>query len=252
MQRIRWSNVENELISSSLARVFADEPTASNEAALRKAQMQLPAFRRAKISYTKLKTYGPMIDVARERALQARQTRNAPLQQQPTPTPAIEPTLSLETAIGKALVVLVDQICVMVIERMQSAAAKTTTPVAAPVAQVDRGEARANVREREILAGTTAAEDAEVRRVLIIGLMGAQVDTIRDKYRDRPVSLAFMTADEAKSQPLLWRHPIILMTKFISHAVQTKAQQASSKVRYCNGGVTECCEILDQITKGAK
>jgi hypothetical protein len=152
--------------------------------------------------------------------------------------------MSLETTIGKALVALVDQICAMVIERVAQSQNE------APAFQMDRAAAKANVRERETLA--TATEVRDTQRVLIVGLMGAQIGYVRDRYRGRPLEPAFMTADEAKSQPVHRNCTIILMTKFISHAVQKKAQQSLQRVRYCNGGVDECCKIIDEILQGVK
>jgi hypothetical protein len=152
--------------------------------------------------------------------------------------------MSLETTIGKALVALVDQICAMVIERVAQ------SQIEASAFWVDRAEAKANVRERETLA--TATEVRGTQRVLIVGLMGAQIGYVRDRYRGRPLEPVFMTADEAKSQSVNRGCPIVLMTKFISHAVQTKAQQSSQRVLYCNGGVDECSKIIDDILKGAK
>ena len=183
-----------------------------------------------------------MIGIARERAKQARNV--PPLSPSPSPWPAPKPVISLETAIGKAVVALVDQICAMVIERVAQSQIATCAP------QVDWAAAKANVRERETLATATEVRDAQ--RVLVVGLIGAQIGHVRSRYRGRPLELAFLTADEAKSQPVNLGCPIVLMTKFISHAVQTKAQQSSQRVWYCNGGVDECCKIIDDILKGAK
>lgn len=237
MRKIRWSNAEKELLFNALVWVFETEPTMSSERALQTAQKHLPEPRRAKINYPRLKTYEPTIERARERAKELAK----PL---PEPVPLPEPAMSLETTIGKALVALVDQICAMVIERMQTPTTSTSTP------SMDLAAARANVLERAQLATTTQSNDRQ--RVLIVGLMGAQIGYVRDRYRGRPLEPVFMTADEAKSQSVNRGCPIVLMTKFISHAVQTRAQQSSQRVLYCNGGVDECSKIIDDILKGAK
>ena len=249
MQRVRWSNAENELMFNSLVREISVNPSLSDEAALRNAQLQLPATRRAKINYPKLKTYRPMIGKARERAKELKIVAPAP-EPAPAPAPAPELVESLEATVGKTLVALVDQICKMVIERVQVVVTPERLTSTPPPIAVDCAAARANVRERESLADAPGARD--VRRVLVIGLMGGQVDSVIAKCKHSPIMLKFLTADEARTQKFEWQSPIVLMTKFVSHAVQLKAQQATQQLHYCNGGVTECTAIIDRILQGAK
>jgi hypothetical protein len=244
MQRVRWSNAEKELVFNSLVRELVSNPSLSDEAALRNAQLELPAARRSKINYPKLKTSAPLIEGARKRAKEM-------IKPWPTPTPPPEePPIPLETVIGKTLVALVERICEMMVERIQITVTPAQSASSPPLVEVDWAAAKANVRERANPAGATETRDAQ--RVLVIGLVGRQVDFIQAKYKQSPISLRFLTADEAKSQQLESQIPIVLMTKFISHSVQTKAQHATQQLYYCNGGVTECSTVIDRILQGAK
>jgi hypothetical protein len=80
--------------------------------------------------------------------------------------------------------------------------------------------------------------------VLIIGLLAAQAAHMIEEFPD--LDITHMTGEEAHNRHALRRAHTILMTKFISHAVQDKYRRVEN-LRLCPGGLTELSNLLTLI-----
>jgi hypothetical protein len=65
------------------------------------------------------------------------------------------------------------------------------------------------------------------------------------------LDLYFFTAEDAVNRPKILRAHTVLMTKFISHAVQDKYRKAP-KLHYCNGSVAVLVGMLEKIYLAAR
>jgi hypothetical protein len=81
--------------------------------------------------------------------------------------------------------------------------------------------------------------------VLVIGLLPAQAHYVSNLLADK-LDLSFFTAEDAVTFPKLTRAHTVLMTKFISHAVQDKYRKAP-KLHFCNGSVAVLVSQLEKI-----
>jgi hypothetical protein len=82
------------------------------------------------------------------------------------------------------------------------------------------------------------------RSVLIIGLNGCQMETIRQYRPD--LDYTFINSDDAISRYTVHKDHTILMTKFINHSVQNKYRKHPN-LHYCNGGVGDLKTLLQGI-----
>jgi hypothetical protein len=83
--------------------------------------------------------------------------------------------------------------------------------------------------------------------VLVIGLIPAQAHYVSNLLASK-LDLYFFTAEDAVHRPKIVRAHTVLMTKFISHAVQDKYRK-SPKLHFCNGSVAVLVGLLEKIYK---
>jgi hypothetical protein len=181
--------------------------------------------------------YKDRIEVARQKALQ--ESRKKPPETVEVPAPILAPTPAperKETPKGR----LADILELLLDVVAESVAARVNRKIleAIPEAPVAH---RPKHDPQPIPHPTGIA----LPGVLVIGLLPAQTYPIISMYGTR-LDLTFMTAEDAVHRPKLVRAHTVLMTKFISHAVQDKYRKAP-KLHFVNGGTGVLAEVLDSI-----
>ena len=110
-----------------------------------------------------------------------------------------------------------------------------------------------SIVERRIAAQDNASKpNARPIKVLIAGLNGDQQSEVKQSY-DGLFDLSFVgnSVDPGYRSKVVTTDHIVLMTKFIDHAIQTTAKNlAASKIKYVNGGMTDLDNLLDTLWKG--
>jgi hypothetical protein len=209
----------------------------------------LNSSRWVKITDQRVFNYKDRIDIAQQRALQA--SRRTPEKAVEAPAPILAPNPAPErkedpkTRLTDILELLLDVVA-------ESVAARVAAQMRPPM---HRDELRRHVDEQfEVEYSKRPKHDPQpiphptgVAKpgVLVIGLLPAQAYQIVSAVGDR-LDLTFYTAEDAVHKPKLVRAHTILMTKFISHAVQDKYRKATD-LRFCNGSTGELVKILDSI-----
>lgn len=234
MTRTRWSNSERVAVRAALRQAFARDPRMSAGDAIRQAQGVLQDARRIKVSTHWLYTNRGWIEdereIARTTATKAVEPPAATVPPAPTPEPKADPTAGLARVLEALLDAIADRVAMRLLDALAGEA---------PAAAVHR--------PRHDPHPTTAAARG-LPGVLVIGLLGEQAHFVREKYQDR-LDLTVLGTDDAGSREPVRRAHTVLMTKFVNHSVQDKYRKAP-ELRWCNGGVTQLCEILDKISYG--
>lgn len=240
--RIVWTKEEKRALRDCMIDICYVTPTMSNKGLLRHAQEEvIPYERRHIISDQRVFNYKALIAEARKAADDHRNKVNAPPPKKieivvpvaPEPTP-----LKIDT-LGNLFELLVDAITDRVLEKLKAPA---ETPEPTPAAE--QGFGTGWLDELEKL--TIRRKEARVKRstVLVVGLNGSQVDTIKTHRPD--IDFTFVTAEQALSHYTFHKDHTILMTKFINHSVQAKYRKHGN-LHYCNGGVSDLKHILQVI-----
>jgi len=244
MTRIVWSVIEKGAVFTNMESVFAMHPNATRKDALRMAQTVLKSHRWIKVTDQRVFNYKDRIDIARQKALQESKKTFREALGVPAPilapTPAPEPKETPKGRLADILELLLDVVA-------ESVAAKVAAKVAdLPARQFQPGISLTEHRPKHDPQPIPHPTGKAKPGVLVIGLLPAQAyQVVLPEMGDR-LDLTFYTAEEAVTKPKLVRAHTVIMTKFISHAVQDKYRKATN-LRFCNGGTGELVKILDKI-----
>ena len=241
MARIVWSHIEKGAIFARMEQVFRHRPNISRKDALREAQTVLNASRWIKVTDQRVFNYKDRIEIARQKALQESKKTFREALGVPAPilapTPAPERKEDPKTRLADILELLLDVVAESVAARV---ADRMSTQMLENAPQIVVNRPKHN--PQPIPHPTGVAKPG----VLVIGLLPAQAyQVVLPEMGDR-LDLTFYTAEEAVTKPKLVRAHTVIMTKFISHAVQDKYRKATN-LRFCNGGTGELVKILDKI-----
>ena len=237
MARTVWSLIEKSAVFARMEEVFRQYPNTTRKEALRQAQSVLKSHRWVVITDQRVFNYKDRIDIAQQRALQA--SRRTPEKTIEAPAPILAPAPAperKETPKGR----LADILELLLDVVAESVAARVNRKIleAIPEAPVAH---RPKHDPQPIPHPPGVAKPG----VLVIGLLASQANAVISTWGTR-LDLTFMTPEDAVHRPKLVRAHTVLMTKFISHAVQDKYRKAP-KLHFCNGGTGELGEILDSI-----
>lgn len=247
MARIVWSNIEKGAVFAAMVGVFKQFPQLGRKEALSRTQsIALQSHRWIVVTDQRVFNYKDRIEVARQKALQESK-KAAPVAVAPLngtlfgPAPILAPTLAPERKetpkerLADILELLLDVVAESVAARVQLKMVDTPPPVAPP-----------KHNPQPIPHPTGHARPG----VLVIGLLPAQAHYVSNLLADK-LDLSFFTAEDAVTFPKLTRAHTVLMTKFISHAVQDKYRKAP-KLHYCNGSVAVLVGLLEKIYKESR
>jgi hypothetical protein len=240
--RIVWTKDEKRALRDCMIDICYVTPTMSNKGLLRHAQEEvIPYERRHIITDQRVFNYKALIAEARKAADDHRNKVNAPPPKKieiVVPVAPEPPPLKIDT-LGNLFELLVDAITDRVLEKLKAPA---ETPEPEPAAE--QGFGTGWLDELEKL--TIRRKEARVKRstVLVVGLNGSQVDTVKTHRPD--LDFTFVTAEQALSHYTFHKDHTILMTKFINHSVQAKYRKHGN-LHYCNGGVSDLKHILQVI-----
>ena len=244
MTRIVWSNIEKGAVFANMVEVFKQFPQLGRKEAIRRAQSVLKSHRWVKITDQRVFTYKERIDMARQQA--GLRLRVKPPEAVEAPAPILAPIPAperKETPKGR----LADILELLLDVVAESVAAKVAAKVAdLPARQFQPGISLTEHRPKHNPEPIPHPTGKALPGVLVIGLLPAQTYPIISMYGTR-LDLTFMTAEDAVHRPKLVRAHTVLMTKFISHAVQDKYRKAP-KLHFVNGGTGVLAEVLDSIT----
>ena len=255
MARIVWSNIEKGAIFTGMVAVFKQFPMLSRKEALSRTQsIALKSHRWIVVTDQRVFNYKDRIEIARQKALQELKKKPPEAVEAPAPilapTPALEPKETPKGRLADILELLLDVVA-------ESVAAKVAANMRPPML---REELRQHVDDQ------FAAELAKHPKhnpqpiphptgyarpgVLVIGLIPAQAHYVSNLLASK-LDLYFFTAEDAVHRPKIVRAHTVLMTKFISHAVQDKYRK-SPKLHFCNGSVAVLVGLLEKIYKESR
>jgi len=239
MARIVWSVIEKGAVFANMVEVFKQFPNLPRKEALTRAQSVLRFDRRIVATDQRVFNYKDRIEVARQKALQESRKKPpetvevpAPI---PAPTPAPERKETPKGRLADILELLLDVVAESVAARVQLKMVDTPPP-----------EPQPKHDPQPIPHPTGYAKPG----VLVIGLIPAQAHYVSNLLADK-LDLYFFTAEDAVHRPKILRAHTVLMTKFISHAVQDKYRKAP-KLHYCNGSVAVLVSMLEKIYKESR
>lgn len=228
MKRIVWTHEEKTAIYKEMVVLLTEEELMHVRDLLSRAQLVLPVERRRDVSYNMVFNYKSLAAKAQaaaaiRRAKQVKEELTAP----PAPPPA-------ELTTAELVDTLLNRLAGLVVDEML----RRTTP------SFQLQYPRSKVSEPA--ADVAVSEVAPVKKtgILVIGLNGQQMNIIKTRFPNKDVM--FVSAEDAKSYAPIRRDYTILMTKFISHAVQNRYRQAQN-LQYCNGGVSELTTMITRI-----
>ena len=242
--RIVWTKEEKRALRDCMIDMCYVTPSYSNKGLLQRAQEEvIPYERRQKITDQKVFTYKNMINEARMEAEKHRikQVQVKPAEPWLPEPPKVEPNPPMEhvaPTIGDLFEQLVEAITNRVIEKLQPPAEEPKA--AEPSVVLERGWLDAHFDKLTIRKPPVKKRPT----VLIIGLNGCQMETIKNYKPD--LDYTFATAEQALSHYTFNKDHTILMTKFINHSVQGKYRKHPN-LHYCNGGVSELKHMLQII-----
>lgn len=224
MTRIVWNQEEKAILLDEMVNLLVADPDIITRDILARAQIRLPVERRRDVSYNMVFNYKSMV----ARAERIAQTRRATAKEEPPPAP---PPTPAELPLGDLVETIMQRFAVMVAEEV-----------------VKRNPHGFHLHYPRTVVAETKVEDISSKPkkpgILIIGLNGQQVTIIKQRFPQK--DLMFVTAEDAKSYAPIKRDHTILMTKFISHAVQSRYRQVPN-LQFCNGGVSDLTSMLNRI-----
>ena len=239
MTRIVWSHIEKGAVFANLESVFRQHPNMPRKEALRMAQTVLKSHRWVKITDQRVFNYKERIDIARQQAGLKLRAKPPEAVEAPAPilapAPAPEPKETPKNRLADILELQLDVVAESVAARVQLKMVDTPPP-----------EPQPKHNPQPIPHPTGYAKPG----VLVIGLIPAQAHYVSNLLADK-LDLYFFTAEDAVHRPKIVRAHTVLMTKFISHAVQDKYRK-SPKLHFCNGSVAVLVGLLEKIYKESR
>jgi hypothetical protein len=246
MTRIVWSNIEKGAVFANMVEVFKQFPQLSRKEAVRRAQSVLKSHRWIVVTDQRVFNYKDRIEVARQKALQESKKAASAIVEplngtlfSPAPilapAPVLEPKETPKKRLADILELLLDVVAESVAARVQLKMVDTPPP-----------EPQPKHNPQPIPHPTGYAKPG----VLVIGLIPAQAHYVSNLLADK-LDLYFFTAEDAVHRPKIVRAHTVLMTKFISHAVQDKYRK-SPKLHFCNGSVAVLVSLLEKIYKESR
>lgn len=246
MARIVWTNVEKARIFARMEDYFILHPNGGRKEALRHAQSVLDSSRWIVVTDQRVHNYKDRIEIARQNA-----RKRKPGKPVEAPAPILAPTPAPERKEGtterlaqvfeRLLDILVDAVADKVVERMNFQMSREELRE-----HVDRQfEAEYAKRPKHDPRPIPHPSNTPLPGVLVIGLLPAQAHSVSQAYKGK-LDLTFLGSEEAISRPGMLRAHTVLMTKFISHAVQDKYRKAP-QLHFCDGGIAALIGVLDRI-----
>jgi hypothetical protein len=246
MARIVWSHIEKGAVFAAMVEVFKQFPQLGRKEAVRRAQSVLKSHRWVVVTDQRVFNYKDRIEVARQKALQeSKKAASAVVEPLNgtlfgpapilAPAPVLEPKETPKKRLADILELLLDVVAESVAARVQLKMVDTPPP-----------EPQPKHNPQPIPHPTGYAKPG----VLVIGLIPAQAHYVSNLLADK-LDLYFFTAEDAVHRPKIVRAHTVLMTKFISHAVQDKYRK-SPKLHFCNGSVAVLVSLLEKIYKESR
>lgn len=229
MTRVVWTKQEQKIIYREMVNLFIQNPDLITVEVLARCQIPLPEERRRNVSYNMVFNYKNRVIKAENEAKKIRLQKTEDV---PKVVEQVE-TSNLHS--------LIDQLIKQFAKAVADEILKTQP---AQFYLTGKTEDKNPVKVKIIPSEKSQEPKIEKPTILIIGLNGHQTSIVRSRFPNKDIM--FLGADEAKSQCFVDRQHTILMTKFISHSIQTKYRHASD-LKYCNGGVTELGSIITNI-----
>ena len=246
MARTVWTIDEKKAIFTKMEEYFRLHPNGARKDALRHGQSVLNSSRWIVVTDQRVFNYKDRIEIARQNA-----RKKKPVEAVEAPAPILAPPPAperKETPKGR-LADILELLLDVVAESVAARVAEKMRP-AMTLAELDRHVGTAFDAEyakrpkhdpRPVPHATGYAKPG----VLVIGLLPAQAHHVSHLLADK-LDLSFFTAEDAVTFPKLTRAHTVLMTKFISHAVQDKYRKAP-KLHFCNSGVAVLVSLLEGI-----
>jgi len=251
--RIVWNNREKTALHQAMSEIcYHINPKPSSKELLRMAQEEcIEPDRRVTITDQKVFNYKALIASARQRALEHSRIKQAaakpapppPPPEPPPPAPGVERLTTMDDFMWS----MAHKIAVELFKLQQLEAQALDTKEVVPQkgappeigkTELDKGFGTAWLKRLD------EAVRIRKRSVLIIGLNGCQMETIRQYKPD--LDYTFINSDDAISRYTVHKDHTILMTKFINHSVQNKYRKHPN-LHYCNGGVGDLKTLLQGI-----
>lgn len=240
--RIRWSDRELDAIRAELHRRVSENALVDNAGAVMTAQQAvLPLDRRRPANSAVVARFIDTIRAAREvwaaqqkvaaiAAVEAAPERSEPAAATNIATSGSERQGDPTAGLGALFEALVDAIADRVAERLRAVDA-------API-----------VREPALRHNPFGIlkPRAHPKRVVVVGLLGAQAHKLGVHPVGPGIEVVHVCSARAeKGEPVQGKYTV-LMTKFISHNIQTRYRDAPG-LHFCNGGVGELTTLLRAI-----
>lgn len=236
--RITWSKSEREVLYARMVEIAIEDKWVDARTLLRHAQEALPADRRRKISYTTVYNYKAMLAQAKSEAYTRQRDRKlteVALQKPADPVP-------VELSLGELFEKLVAEVTRRVTAEVRASLVAEKLPAVVKQGYVS-DRVVGNARERLAMIDTPSQRQHK-KSVLIIGLNGQQVTSVKQNYSD--LDIICVSPEDALTRNAIRADHTILMTKFISHGVQCKYRQVPN-MHYCNGGVSDLGTLMHII-----
>ena len=251
--RIVWNNQEKNNLHDCMVDICYTNPGLPSKQLLRMAQEECIApDRRVVINDQRVFNYKALVAQARDRAADHRRSMEVASKPAPPPPPPPEvppppPGIERLTTIDDFMISMAQKVAVEVLKLLKLEAQALDTKEVVPQkgvppeigkTELDKGFGTAWLKRLD--------EAVRIRRrsVLIIGLNGCQMETIKQYRPD--LDYTFMNSDDAISRYTVHKDHTILMTKFINHSVQNKYRKHPN-MHYCNGGVGDLKTLLQGI-----
>lgn len=231
-KKVMWTLAEKTAVFRHMEDIFAQDPKMAQQTALTRAQTALPYDRRLVVSAKHTYNHRVAIEAARTRAAARTLSASAaPPVATPVPAAPAKPKEDPSDRLVEAFTLLLDVIEAKIAARIENAVTQAV--------RADRPR-----HDPSPLAGVSEARPG----VLVVGLLPAQANVIESMYKRR-FDLTFLESEDAVRRDPIRRAHTILMTKFISHAVQEKYRKAPG-LQFCNGGNEALMQILDELLRG--
>lgn len=227
MKRIVWNHSEKSAIFNEMVELLIEEPNMHPRDVLTRCQTVLPVNRRRDVSYNMIFNYKSTVSKAEVEA------KKRKLKKPKTEDSSVK---AGQSDLGDMLEQLMKKFAGIVVDEIQR---RYPAPfhIQYPNKQVHTSTVDKAVESK-------TPEQNPQPGILIIGLNGHQMSLVRSRHPRKDIM--FLHIDDAMSHAAIKRDHTVLMTKFISHAVQDKYRHAPN-LHYCNGGLSELHTLLNNI-----